>query len=385
MFTTSTTRRVRNRAAAAVLAATVALAACGSTTSDDGAGATSSAAPASTDDAGAAATSAAATTSAAGATTTVAPKVSGSIVVYTGRSEALVKPILDQFSADTGVKVELRTGDSGELGALLLTEGSASPADVFFSQDAGALGAVSKAGLLAPLPADVIDAVPATFSAKDDTWVGLSGRARVVVYNPTLAPQPPDTVDELLDPAWKGKIGFAPTNASWQSFVTGLRVLRGDDGARTWLKAFAAQEPRAYERNGAVRDAVNAGEIALGLVNHYYLYELIAAKGEAAAVAKNQFMAAGDAGGLVNVAGAGVVKSAKNPDAALALIRYLLSSTGQRYFAEKTFEYPLVAGVSATPGLPALSSLQPPAIDLADLDSLETTQALLADVGLLTR
>lgn len=361
--------RTRRATAALVVATALAASACGSSASD---GASESTAP-----------STGAPSSAAPAPSASTPAPSGSIVVYTGRSEALVKPILDRFSADTGVKVELRTGDSGELGALLLTEGSASPADLFFSQDAGALGAVSAAGLLATLPTDVTSAVPSAYAAEDDTWVGLSGRVRVVVYNPTLAAAPPDTIDELLDPAWKGKIGFAPTNASWQSFVTGLRVVRGDAAAEAWLKAFAAQEPKAYERNAAVRDAVNAGEIALGLVNHYYLYELIATKG--AAVARNQFMAAGDPGGLVNVAGVGVLKSAKNPDAALALVRYLLSPTGQRYFAEKTFEYPLTADVSAAEGLPSLSSLQPPAIDLADLASLETTQQLLADVGLLTR
>ena len=165
-----------------------------------------------------------------------------------------------------------------------------------------------------------------------------------------------------------------------------MRVLRGEDGARAWLKGFAAQQPKAYEKNGAVRDAVAAGEVSLGLINHYYRYELITAQGvEAGAAVVNQFLDARDPGGLVNVAGAGVLKGAKNPDGALALIDYLLSAKGQSYFAEKTYEYPLAAGVLPAGDLPPLDELKPPVIDLSDLDSLEATQDLLAEVGLLTK
>lgn len=310
---------------------------------------------------------------------------SGTITVYSGRSEDLVLPLLDEFTAATGIEVEFRAGDSGELAAQLLTEGDASPADVFFSQDAGALGAVANEDLFTTLDAALLDVVPEAYRSAEGTWVGTSGRARVFIVNPDLAPTAPTTIDELLDPQWKGKIGFAPTNASWQSFVTGLRVLRGDDGAREWLTAFAANEPVAFEKNGAVRDAVNAGDVAIGLVNHYYLYEKIAAEGAENVVAVNQFAAAGDPGGLVNVAGVGVLKSSDNSAAALALVEFLLSERGQTYFAETTYEYPLRAGIAVAEGLPSLDELQPPQIDLSDLDSLAETQAMLDDVGLLTR
>lgn len=306
------------------------------------------------------------------------------IVVYSGRSEALVAPLIQQFTADTGIEVETRYAGSGEMAAQLLTEGGKSPADVFLSQDAGALGAVSKAGLLAPIDAATLEAVPGQFSAADGTWVGVSGRARVIVYNPTLAPNPPDTIDGLLAPEWRGEIGFAPSNASWQAFVTGLRVLRGEAGAEQWLRAFKAQDPQAFENNVAVRDAVDSGQVALGLVNHYYLYELIHTKGADAVTAKNQFMAAGDPGGLVNVAGVGVLKSAPNPEGAQAFAAYLVGKPAQQYFTEETAEYPLVDGVASAAEMPPLSELEPPSVDLSQLDDIEATQELLVETGLLT-
>jgi iron(III) transport system substrate-binding protein len=243
---------------------------------------------------------------------------------------------------------------------------------------------VEQAGLLSTLPEELLATVDDEFRSADGQWVGVSGRVRVLVVNPELVPDPPTTIDDLLDPQWKGKLGFAPTNASWQSFVTALRLTRGEDGARTWLEGFKAQDPVAYERNGAVRDAVDAGDVAIGLVNHYYVYEKIAAEGEANVVARNQFLAAGDPGGLINVAGVGILSSTSKMEAAMELVEFLLSDTAQTYFAETTYEYPLRDGVEVAAGLPALDTLDPLEIDLADLSSIEATQELLADVGLLT-
>ena len=308
---------------------------------------------------------------------------SGSLTVYSGRSEKLVADLYTQFTSDTGIDVEVRYGDSGELAGQILTEGNATPADVFFSQDAGALGAVSEAGLFLELEDSVLNRVAAKYSSELKTWVGTSGRARVVIFNPTLATTPPTSIDDLIDPQWSGKIGFAPTNASWQSFVTALRVLRGEDDARTWLEAFAANKPVAYEKNGAVRDAVNAGEVALGLVNHYYLYEKIAAEGAENVVAQNQYLP-GDIGGLVNVAGIGALENSDNPTGGQCLASYLVSDIAQKYFVEKSFEYPLVEGIAPFDGLPTLEELDPPSIDLSDLQSIAETQELLNDVGLLS-
>jgi iron(III) transport system substrate-binding protein len=306
------------------------------------------------------------------------------VLIYSGRNEELVAPLIEQFTTDTGIKAEVRYAGSGELAAQLLTEGDQSPADVFLSQDAGALGAVSKAGLFAPIEAETLAAVPAAYSAADGTWVGVSGRARVIIYNPELAPTPPDTIDGLLAPEWKGQIGFAPSNASWQAFVTGLRVVRGEQEAEEWLRAFKAQDPRSFESNGAVRDAADSGQIALGVVNHYYLYELMGSKGADNVVARNQFMAPGDPGGLVNVAGVGVLETAPDPEAAQEFAAYLVGESAQEYFATETSEYALIDGVLPGGDMPPLADLQPPAVDLSQLDDIETTQQLLTDTGLLT-
>ena len=305
------------------------------------------------------------------------------LTVYSGRSEELVKDLFTAFTAETGITVDARYGDSGEMAALLMTEGSASPADVFFSQDAGALGAVED--MFAELPAKNLSAVDSQYSATSGKWVGVTGRVRVVVYNPSLAPTPPNTIDGLLDPQWSGKIGFAPTNASWQSFVTALRVLRGEAAAEKWLTAFAKNKPVPFEKNSAVRDAVNSGEVALGLVNHYYLLEKIAAEGASAVTAKNQFMAAGDVGGLVNVAGAGILASAKHSGAAQKFMDFMQSETAAEYFRTKTWEYVLTKGATQAEGIPAFADLKAPSIDLSDLKSLDVTQELLQKVGLLTK
>jgi iron(III) transport system substrate-binding protein len=310
---------------------------------------------------------------------------SDSVVVYSGRTEQLVQPLFDRFTEETGIEVEARYGDSGELAAQILTEGEASPADLFFSQDAGALGELDDAHQLAELPRSTLGRVPDRYRSRDGTWVGTSARVRVIAYNPDLVPEPPTSIDQVVDSEWAGQVGFAPTNASWQSFVTGLRVLRGDDGARDWLEAFAANDPVPYDNNNAVRDAVDAGEVTLGLVNHYYVWQAIAQRGEDGVTVRNQYTDPGDPGGLVNAAGVGVLGSSDHRENAARLADYLLSETGQTYFADETFEYPLVGGVPPSADLPPLDSLEPPDVALPDLHSVAETQEMLEEVGLLTR
>jgi len=312
------------------------------------------------------------------------PVSDGAFTLYSGRSEDLIAPLIEDFAAATGIDVEVRYAGSTELAALLLEEGSASPADVFLSQDAGALGAVSKTSAFAQLPADITDSVAAGFTSADGSWVGVTGRARVIVYDAEQisAEEVPTSVHELTDPKWKGQVGIAPTNASFQSFVTAMRVLEGEDAAREWLEAMVANDVQIYAKNTPIRDAVNAGEIQLGLINHYYWYQLSNEVGVENMRAQLSFPTAGDPGSIVNVTGAGLLAGAASDGDALSFIEYLMSVDGQQYFVENTYEYPLVDGVDAPAGLPSLADLTNAELDLGDLDSLEETTALLAEVGL---
>lgn len=305
----------------------------------------------------------------------------GPLVVYVGRDEALVSPLVEQFTKDTGIEVEARYAETPELTATLLEEGDATPADVFLSQDAGALGALSEADLLSDLDADLTDKVPASLTSTDGSWVGVTGRARVIAYDSEQLDEAdvPDEVADLTDEEWKGRVGFPPGNASFQAFVTGFRVSRGDDAAQAWLEGMAANDYQSYEKNGAVLEAVNTGRLDLGLINHYYWFQTAAEVGADQMRAQLTFPKAGDPGALVNVTGAGILS---DHDDAAAFVEYLLSDAGQTYFVENTYEYPLVEGIDAPEGLPALADLQGPDIDLSDLADLEATVRMIQDAGL---
>lgn len=313
------------------------------------------------------------------------PIADGAFTLYSGRDEELVQPLIDQFEAASGIEVEVRYGNTAELGALLLEEGDASPADVFLSQDAGALGALSQAGLFSTLPTDLTEVIPAGFTSTDGSWVGVTGRARVVVFDGErfTADELPDEIDDYVDPEWNGRVGVAPGNASFQSFVTALRVLDGEDDAAEWVSALAANSPQIFEGNSAILSAVDEGVLELGLINHYYWYGQAAEVGAENMRAQLKFLDAGDAGSIVNVTGAGILNSAATDADALEFVRYLVSLEAQTYFVEQTFEYPLLPGVDAPAGLPTLASLVNPELDLSDLDDLATTQQLLADAGLI--
>ena len=307
------------------------------------------------------------------------------LVVYSGRSEELVAPLFEKFTADTGIPVSVRYGDSAELAAQLLEEGDRTPAQVYFSQDAGALGAVAAEGLLAPLPAGIADAVPAEYRAADGTWTGVTGRARVIAYDPEQVPadQVPTSVLELTDPKWSGQVAIAPTNASFQSFVTAMRQTEGDEATRAWLEGLVANDVQSYEKNSLILDAVDAGQAKLGLINHYYWYEKAAEVGADAMRARMAFTAPKDPGSLVNVAGAGILTPAADNASAAALVAWLLTPATQTWFVDNTFEYPLLPDVPITEGLPPLDSLSGPDVALADLADLPGTLEMLTEVGLL--
>jgi iron(III) transport system substrate-binding protein len=311
----------------------------------------------------------------------------GSLTVYSGREEELVAPLFEMFEEQTGTDVEVRYGDSAELAATIAEEGDNSPADVFFAQDPGSLGAIAEEELLAELPDDVLDRVDERFRDDAGRWVGTSGRVRVLAYNTEALSEDelPDSVFDLTDPRFEGKIGFPPTNASFQAFVTAMRLTEGEERAREWLEGLKANDPKLYEKNTPTVEAVAAGEIEVGLVNHYYLY--LVKEEEPDAPVENHFFPGDDPGALVSVAGAGILSGAENEEPAQAFVDFLLSEAGQRFYVEEAeeAEYPLIEGIEPRAGLPALDELEGPDIDLEELGpELEKTLELLNEVGFTT-
>jgi len=314
------------------------------------------------------------------------PAEDAAVTLYSGRAEGLVGPVLERFEEETGITLAVRYGNTAEMAAQLLEEGDRTPADVFLAQDAGALGAVANAGLFTTLPAEVLDRVPAPFRAADGTWVGVTGRSRVLVYNPDLVAEEelPESVLETTGPQWRGRLGVAPTNGSFQAFVTALRVQHGDDATREFLAGLVANDAQIRENNIQIVTDVNEGRLAAGLVNHYYLHQQAKADGVSVdeLTARNYFFPGGDTGALVNVSGVGILAgSADNADAR-ALVEFLLATEAQTHFSQETSEYPMASGVPAPDGAPALDSLEAPDIDLNDLDTLEQTVAMITEVGL---
>lgn len=309
----------------------------------------------------------------------------GFLTLYSGRSETLVQPLIDQFMDETGIEVEVRYGNTGEMAALLLEEGEATQAGVFLSQDAGALGALSQAGLFSTLPEDISSRVQPGFTSTDGSWVGITGRARVVVYNSDMVTEEelPNTANELLEPEWSGQLGVAPTNASFQSYVTAYRVIDGEGAAEAWVSGLVANDPQYFEGNTPILEAVEAGAIPLGLINHYYWYRLEAERGLENLDSRLWFSEAGDPSSMVNVTGVGILTPAQLDQDAIDFVDYMVSEAGQTYFVEQTYEYPLVDGIDAPADLPALETLVNPDLDLSDLESLSETQELLTRFGLL--
>jgi len=308
-----------------------------------------------------------------------------SLTVYSGRGEALVQPLVERFTAETGIRVAVRYGGTAELAVLILEEGRASPADVFWGQDAGALGALSRAGRLRPVPAELVAGLPAIYTSRDGAWVAASGRARVLAYSPdrTAADVWPASVFDLVAPAYAGRVGWAPTNGSFQSFVTAMRKVHGDDATAAWLRAMMANGVKPYPNNTSLVEAIASGEIDYALTNNYYLLRFQATN--AAYPVAQGFFADGDIGNLVNVASAGIVDTSRNVAAAERFVAFLLGAEAQAYFTDVVFEYPVLPSVAPNPLLVDFEALlaASPEVDLDVLEDLEGTLELMREVGLL--
>ena len=306
------------------------------------------------------------------------------LTIYAGRSQNLVQPLLEQFSQDTGIKIHVRYGDGISLALAILEEGDNSPADVYYGQDVGALGALKADGRLSPLPDALLNTVDPAFRSPDGLWVGISGRQRVIVYN-TDEIDPAELPSSVLDytgPEWQGRLGLVPRSDGFPEFVTALRLLRGEDFARQWLTDLKANDPIAYPNNISALQAVANREIDVAFLNHYYLFRFLEEEGEGFA-ARNYYFAEGDIGGLFLVSGAAILDSSKHKEDAQRFIEYMLSASAQQYFTDETHEYPLVPGIDADPELQPLSQIDPPEIDLSDLTDLGGSLELMRQIGIL--
>ena len=271
------------------------------------------------------------------------------LTVYSGRTQSLVHPLLESFSEETGIDIRVKYAGSAAITSTILEEGENTPADVVFLQDPGSLGALSAAGFLDKLPDDILDRVDSRFRSPKGEWVGTSGRARTIIYN-TSAIDPasdlPASILEFVEPEWKGRVGWAPPNGSFQAFVTALRIQYGDATARAWLEGMKANDVRDYPNNISTVAAAARGEIDVGFVNHYYLERFLEEEGPGFRGRETTSWAAATPGHLVLVAGTGVLKASDNSRAAERFVEYLLSEPAQAYFSSETKEYPLTAGVA---------------------------------------
>lgn len=305
------------------------------------------------------------------------------VTIYSGRTENLIGPILEDFSEQTGIDVEVRYDDSANLALLIQEEGDQSPADVFLSQSPGAVDFLDSAGRLMTLSDDVLSLVSEDVRDTDGRWIGFSGRQRVMVYNQDLvsADELPPSVFDLTDPRWSGRLGIAPSNGSFQDFVTAMRSQIGDDATSAWLEGLAANDVQTYPNNNAIVAAVGRGEVDAGLVNHYYNYRFLDEDPDHPGL--NHQFASDDPGSLLIVTGAAIIENSDNVTAASQLVEFLLQEDAQRYFADETFEYPLASGISPSGDLPPASFASVGGIDLTDLEGgLEGTRALIAAAGL---
>lgn len=306
----------------------------------------------------------------------------GPLTVYSGREEELIGPLFKQFQDETGIELDVRYGNTPELAAQIVEEGSNSPADVFVSQDAGSLGIAQ--AQFAKIPQDSLDRVNEQFRGTDGKWVGLSGRARVVSFNSTKhkAEDLPDTVVAYATPEYAPKLGVAPTNGSFVAFISAMRLQVGDDATKTFLADLKKNGAKTFDGNRVIVEAINDGDIDFGLVNHYYLSVL--RKSNPDIKVENKYMKAGDPGGFVNVTGVGILDSSDQKASAERFVEFLLSDEGQKFYVtQENTEYPLVEGIAAAEGLPSLESQLGGGVTLSELgEKAESSAQMISESGL---
>jgi iron(III) transport system substrate-binding protein len=306
------------------------------------------------------------------------------ITLYSGRIPAAIGPAVDGYEADAERDVQVRFAETADLAATLVEEGDASPADVFFAQEPGAIAAVAEAGLLAPLPEDILRRVPARYRDPDGRWVGVTGRARVIAYDRRAVEEAelPRSPFGLAAPRWEGRVGWSPASSSMQEYVTALRARYGDDRTREWLEAMVGNGAVAYPDNVAIRDAIASGEIDAGLINHYYVAQGIAEGGPDYPV--GVYFPPGGLGSLMLLTSVGVLESSDRKEEAFDFVRSLLSASSQGFFTSSSKEYPLARGVEPDPSLSVpIAKIPVSGTELVDLTELQATIDLMKESGAL--
>ena len=316
------------------------------------------------------------------------PDLEGELEVYLGRGEGgLYRELLEHLETELypDLSLSVRRDSSASLANTIVEEEKhgSSPADVFWSIDAGALGTVARRGLTAGLPTDLTDLVPGQFRDDERRWTGISGRARAIPYNTDQYDESDVPRDVLAFPdldRFDGQMGWAPTYGAFQAFVTSMRVVHGEGATEAWLEGMLESGVSQYAGEFLVTNAVAEGELGAGFANHYYALRLKEAKPDAPL---ELAFTSGDAGAMLNVSGAAVLESSSNAKLGTDFIRHFLSEEVQRFLAEKAFEYPLVPGIDAPGTLPPIEELEPPDFDLTRLAEVRPTLELLREKGVL--
>jgi iron(III) transport system substrate-binding protein len=306
------------------------------------------------------------------------------LTVYNAQHEDLVTAMLQGFAKETGINVTLRNGSDFELGNQIVEEGSASPADVFLTENSPAMSLVAGKGLFAPLDGGTVSQVPAQWVAGGKDWIGFAARSTVLAYNPARQPaaQLPKSIMDLADPAWKDGVGIAAAGADFQAIVSAVLATKGEAATAAWLKGLKANA-KIYRSNVAVMAAVNAGEVRTGIMYHYYWYKDRAEGGANSKNVQLEFFGGKDPGAFVSISGAGVLKSSKHAADAQKLVAYLTGKQGQdALVASDALEYPVGNGVAPSPKLKPLTELDPPSVDIGQLNGPQVV-TLMQQAGLL--
>jgi iron(III) transport system substrate-binding protein len=311
----------------------------------------------------------------------------GSITLYSGQHEQTTQSLVTAFEQQTGITVNVRYNDEDSFADEIVTEEAHPVADVFYTENSPALEYLQEKGLLARVDAATLAKTPAQYNSPQGDWVGVSARVSVLIYNPSLisAAQLPTSVLQLANPKYKGKLAFAAGETDFQPIVTSVARAYGDAEAGAWLQGIKQNAgAHIYPDNETIADEVNRGAVAFGVVNQYYWYRMKAELGAANVHAKITYFAPRDPGYVVDVSGAGILKSSKNQAGAQKFLEFLVSRQGQEIIAHSiSYEYPLDEGVqTAAPETP-FSQLQPYPISIADLGDGSTAISLLQKAGLL--